>query len=129
MNFCVDEIGTEPDKLNVTFYPETGLIHIEDSHTISSIEEKNAVINEIVNCDYYDPGVYGNSTDTMLMEWSGHNFVYKTASRSVQMYKFYQRLGYEDPIKSTEGVDFRKTLAPSARRNYEIVTLWGLIPW
>lgn len=129
INFCVDEIGTDADKLNVTFYPDSGLIHIEDSWSISSKEEKLAVIDEIVNCDYYDPTVYGNSTETMLMEWSGHNFVYRTASSSKLAYKFYQWRGYDDPIKSTRGVDFRKSLLPSSRKNYELVTLWGIIQW
>ena len=129
INFCVDEIGTDPDKLNVTFYPDAGLIHIEDSWSISSKEEKSVIIDEIMDCDYYDSSVYGNSKDTMLKEWSGHNFVYKTASNSNLGYKFFQWRGYEDPVNSTRGVDFRKTLAPSARRNYDLVTLWGMIQW
>ena len=28
INFYVNELGTDKDKLNVTFYPDAGLIHI-----------------------------------------------------------------------------------------------------
>ena len=129
INFCVDEIGTEPDKLNITFYPNSGLIHIEESWRIKSKEEKIAVIEEIMDSNHYDPNVYGNSKEQMLMEWSGHNFVYHTASNSSIAYRFYQWRGYEDPIKSTRGVDFRKVLEPSSKRNYNIVSLWGILQW
>lgn len=129
INMSVGEIGTDPDKLNVTFYPEAGLIHIEESHSISSKYEKRAVIDVIMSSEHYDPTVYGNSADTMLMEWSGHNFLYHTASSSSVAYGIYQRIGYETPIESTRGVDFRKQLAPSAERNYKIITLWGLLQW
>ena len=129
ISFLVNEVGTDANKLNVTFYPNKGLIHIENSYSIQSKYEKLAVINTIMASPYYDPNVYGNSVEKMLMEWSGHNFVYRTASASKLMYKFYQSRGYDDPIKSTRGVDFRKTLEPSAERNYEWVTLWGLLQW
>jgi len=124
-----NELGDDPDKLNVTFYPEAGLIHIEQSYTISSEYEKRAVISVIMNSEYYDPSVYGNSVETMLIEWSGHNFVYHTASSSVVMYRLYQKLGYETPIESTQGVDFRKQLDPATERNYKLVTLWGILQW
>ena len=127
--FFVDEIGTDPNKLNVTFYPDEGLIHIENSYLISDKYEKLAVISAIMNCDYYDSAVYGNSVETMLMEWSGHNFVYHASTSSRLMHWFFQWRGYEDPIGSTMGVDFRKELAPSSRRNYEWVTLWGWLQW
>ena len=129
INMSVGEKGTDPDKLNVTFYPEAGLIHIEESHSISSKYEKRAVIDVIMSSEHYDPTIYGNSADTMLMEWSGHNFVYHTASSSSVAYGIYQRIGYETPIESTRGVDFRKQLAPSAERKYKIITLWGLLQW
>ena len=129
INLKVDEIGADPDRLNVTFYPEAGLIHIEESYSIYSEYEKRAIINVIMNSEYYDPTLYGNSVETMLMEWSGHNFVYNTASKSDLAYKLYQRIGYDTPIESTRGVDFRKNLAPSAERNYKLITLWGVLQW
>ncbi len=129
INMRVDEIGTDSGKLNVTFYPAAGLIHIEESYSISSEYEKRAIINTIMNSEYYDSSIYGNSVDTMLKEWSGHNFVYHTASHSALAYGVYQKIGYETPIESTRGVDFRRDLEPSAERNYNIITLWGLLQW
>ena len=129
INFCVNEIGTDPNKLNITFYPDAGLIHVENSYLISDKYEKLAVIRAITNSEYYDKSLYGNSVDTMMMEWSGHNFVYNASTSSKLAYYFFQWRGYEDPIRSTQGVDFRKELAPSAKRNYELVTLWGWIQW
>ena len=129
INLLVDGIGTDPDKLNVTFYPNEGLIHIENSYDIKDKQEKLAIIDVIMSSEYYDASIYGNCVDTMLIEWSGHNFVYHTASASSVIYKLYQRLGYETPIQSTQGVDFRRSLAPSARRNYRLVTLGGKLQW
>lgn len=129
INILVNVIGTEPDKLNVTLYPDEGLIHIENSYHISEKQEKLAIIGAIMNSEYYDASKYGNSVDTMLIEWSGHNFVYRTATASSIIYKIYQRLGYETPIQSTQGVDFRRSLEPSARRNYNFITLRGRLQW
>ena len=129
INFCVGEIGNDPNRLNVTFYPDAGLIHIENSYLISDKYEKLAVISAIMSSEYYDKTLYGDSVDTMLIEWSGHNFVYRASTNSKLMYRFFQWRGYDNPIQSTQGVDFRKTLAPSAKRNYEFVTLWGWIQW
>ena len=129
INMSVNETSTDSSKLNVTFYPEAGLIHIEESYSIYSKYDKMAVINVILNSPYYDENTYGDSTETMLMEWSGHNFVYHTASNSDLAYSFYRRIGYKTPIESTRGVDFRKELSPSAERNYKLITLWGILQW
>jgi len=125
----IGEIGTTPNKLNVTFYPDAALIHIESSYAISDKYEKLAVIYTIMNSECYDATVYSNSVSTMLIEWSGHNFVYHASTLCSLFYDFFVFIGYETPIESTEGVDFRKSLEPSAKRKYEIVTLWGELQW
>lgn len=129
IHFYVNEIGTDKDKLNVTFYPDAGLIHIENSHPIKDEHEQRAIISAIMDSEYYDPALYSNSIETMLMEWSGHNLIYETASKSDLANEFYKRLGFETPVESSQGVDFRKELAPSALRNYQLATLWGLLHW
>ena len=129
ISFFVDEVGNDPNKLNVTFYPDSGRIHIENSYSIKSRSEKLAVIYTIMRNSNYDPEIYGNDIETMLMEWSGHNFVFKTSSNCKLFEDFYKWRGFDDPIGSTRGVDFRKELSPSQRRNYELVTLWGELDW
>ncbi len=129
IDFYINELGTADDKVNVTFYPEGGLIHIENSYSIRSEYEKRAIISEIMSSQYYDKNIYGNCVDTMLIEWSAHNFVYRTSTTSKLAHDFFVRIGYPNPIESSTGVDFRKSLAPSVMRNYNFVTLWGNIQW
>ena len=78
---------------------------------------------------YYNPDIYSNLPHRMMIEWSAHNFVYKAASKYDFMYQFFVRIGYETPLESTRGVDFRFSLEPSTERNYNIVTLWGRLHW
>lgn len=106
-----------------------GLIHIENSYPIKDEHEQRAIISAIMGSEYYDPTLYSNSIDTMLMEWSGHNLIYETASRSNFANEFYKRLGFETPVESSQGVDFRRELTPSVLRNYQLATLWGLLHW
>ena len=129
INFTVDKDGTSQSKLNVKFIPSQGQIEVKDSYKISNAYEKMAVINEIVNSEFYDPNVYSNSKSSMMKEWSGHNFVYKTAANSGFMMWFYKQRNYPDPLGSTQNVNFRNDLEPSQKRNYNLVTLWGILQW
>ena len=129
ISFSQDIPAEDSDQLNVTFYPGANLIHIEDSYAIKSQAEKEVIIDCIMDSDYYYPELYGNSKKTMLIEWSAHNFVYNTASSSDIIYNFYVWYGYDDPIGSTKGVDFRQELFPSQKWWYWIVTMGGLIQW
>ena len=120
---------TSSDKLNVTFYPQAHLIHIDNSYSIRDQYEQEAIIDAIMESEYYDPMIYSSSPKRMLIEWSAHNFVYRTASSSKLLNKFYVWRGYETPLESSRGVDFRFSLEPSTERNYNIITLGGSLHW
>ena len=127
--FSENTITSDQNKLNITFYPEAQLIHIENSYKIDNQFEQEAIISAIFESEYYDPTIYSSSPQRMMIEWSAHNFVYKTASSSKVIYDLYVKRGYKTPTASSQGVDFRFALEPSTERNYNIITMWGFLHW
>ena len=125
----VTHVVSSLGDFKVTFYPKGQLIHITDSYKVHTKEDKEEIIDMIMESSHYNPNIYSSSKSTMLIEWSAHNFTYKLASLSTAYNNFLKFRGYKDPIQSSKSVDFRFELENSTRRNYYILTLAGFLQW
>ncbi len=122
----------EPDKakVNVCLY-ETGNssymnMSVDKSKKIKTTVEINAVIDVIIDSEYYDKSVYG-SKSFMRGQWLAHNICYELAvSGDVGLSIAQLIAGNKDVIASSESLDLRP-LDNFTRRGRVIYTILGFM--
>ena len=77
-NFYLDGFGEpDPDRINVTFYPNAPdpNIRVWNSYQITNETEIRDICGRILASDFYDADRYGRTLDSMAVEWLAHNAV------------------------------------------------------
>ncbi|MBQ9785001.1 MAG: hypothetical protein IJW29_05830 [Clostridia bacterium] len=66
-------------KINVEFYPNSKnpQFIIYDSYKITNKDDQRAILEYIMESEFYSQDVYRRSIDSMLIEWDAHNDIYK----------------------------------------------------
>ena len=98
---------------------------IKDSYNIHSDYEKRAILETILNSEYYTSDY--KDIDAMVIEWSGHNFAYRVTKIPVINEFVSKKFGFDNANEharnvNIDGLDPYQSL-------YEDFTLGGLIPW
>jgi len=113
VNVYMKDVGDPvDDMLNVEVYVANKEkdylnIHIEDSLTVESVYEMNAVLDVVVGSDYYSEDRFG-SRDFMVAQWIAHNACYDIASGSSIGFGLMRRVsGSVNPIDSSKALDIR----------------------
>ena len=100
-------------------------IKIENSWEISNRHEKTAILNTIIHSTEYK-GDY-KDIRAMIIEWSGHNFMYHITCNPRINEWVSELLGKDDANISSKDVDINEN--DPYQGWYEFVTLGGLLSW
>ena len=121
-----------PDKtkVNVCLYETENSsnmnMSVDKSKEIKSTEEINAVIDVIIDSEYYDKSEYG-SKSFMRGQWLAHNMCYELAVSGEVGLSIAQFIaGNEDVIASSESLDLRP-LDNFTKRGRVIYTILGFM--
>ena len=100
-------------------------IKIENSWEISNRHEKTAILNAIIHSTEYE-GDY-KDIRAMIIEWSGHNFMYHITCNPRINAWVSKLLDKDDANISSKDVDINEN--DPYQGWYEFVTLGGLLSW
>lgn len=118
--------GNNPDGvIDVTINDSGEKIQIENSYKISDPIEQKVILKTIVDSNSYKSDY--KDTNVMRIEWSGHNFLYRITDNQFGNKVVSWILGREDAHSDAESVDIYG-LDPN-QGWYNLITLWGIIPW
>ena len=89
-------------KINVKFSPygDNPSFQIENSYTITEEDDQKAILEYIIESEYYSQELYQRSIDSMLTEWKAHNDIHKLTGHErvahTDFDKDAEKLGYWD---------------------------------
>ncbi|MBO5316501.1 MAG: RHS repeat-associated core domain-containing protein, partial [Clostridia bacterium] len=97
INMYYDDVGWKEGKINVKFSPNGNnpSFQIRNSYEIVDEDDQRAILEYIMNSEYYSQDIYGRTMNSMIIEWQAHNELYNQYPS--------ERLKHVDFDKNSEG--------------------------